>query len=96
MSEQAAASRITEETVQGGALFRLIFFAISLAVIPLSTYYGSQRFLWNGDSTFAAISAVFAANLVLLVYIVLSVYEDKKLNEPRKGDEQTRETRKDK
>ncbi|KAL5488051.1 VMA21 [Sanghuangporus weigelae] len=96
MSEQAAAARITEETVQGGALFRLIFFAISLAVVPLSTYYGSQRFLWNGNSTFAAISAVFAANLVLLVYIVQSVYEDKKLNEPRELDEKMRETRKDK
>ena len=32
-----------------GALVKLIIFAVSLAVVPLSTYYGSQRLIWNGE-----------------------------------------------
>lgn len=48
----------------------------------------------EGNSTFAAISAVFAANVVLVAYIAQSVYEDKKQNEPRKGEVKTTETKK--
>lgn len=49
-----------------------------------------------GDSMFAAISAVFAANVVLVAYIAQSVYEDKKQNESRGEDVKSVETRKDK
>ena len=48
----------------------------------------------EGDSTFAAISAVFAANVVLVAYIIQSVYEDKQQNEIREGVAKTNETKK--
>ncbi|EJD01447.1 uncharacterized protein FOMMEDRAFT_88895 [Fomitiporia mediterranea MF3/22] len=79
-----------------GVLLRLIVFAISLAVVPLSTYYGTQRFVWKGDSTFAAISAVFVANVVLVAYIAISVYEDKQQTAPRRVEGKADESKKEK
>lgn len=46
------------------------------------------------DSTLAAITAVLAANAVLVAYIIQSVYEDKKDNEKRNEAIKEVETRK--
>lgn len=70
-------------------------FSLSLGIVPLTSYYASLHFIWDGtitilrrakllvdsrysgNSTFAAITAVVAANLVLIVYIVLSILDDR-------------------
>ncbi|KAJ4466485.1 hypothetical protein J3R30DRAFT_2266991 [Lentinula aciculospora] len=52
-------------------------FSLSLGIVPLTLYYGSLHYLWNGNSTFAAITAIVAANIVLIAYIILSILEDK-------------------
>ena len=49
-----------------------------------------------GDSTFAAISAVFAANFVLVAYIVQSVYEDKERGNVKSEENKDGETHKKK
>lgn len=92
-----------ELTVFRGTLAKLIVFSVSLAVAPLATYFGSEKYLWNGacttllqrvmlfirltmiagNSTYAAISAVVAANVVLVSYIITSVMDDTSANETR-------------
>ncbi|ESK97537.1 hypothetical protein Moror_17537 [Moniliophthora roreri MCA 2997] len=77
MSEQAAVARVTSNVASRGTLLKLIVFSLSLGIVPLASYYGSLKYFWNGNTTFAAITAVFAANLVLIIYIVTSLLEDK-------------------
>ncbi|KAI0321830.1 hypothetical protein OF83DRAFT_1168103 [Amylostereum chailletii] len=76
MSAQAAPSRVTEQGAQRGVLVKLVIFSISLGAVPLASYFGSEKYLWNGNSTYAAITAIVAANVVLVAYIVVSLIED--------------------
>ena len=94
---------------------KLVAFSVALAVVPISSYFGSLWYIFNGaymyflppsfripllrvtwgitrayglpfsfiydnripgNATFAAIVAVVAANLVLVLYITLSILED--------------------
>ncbi|EPQ59310.1 hypothetical protein GLOTRDRAFT_136211 [Gloeophyllum trabeum ATCC 11539] len=77
MSEQAKPANITDQAAKGGVLTKLILFSLSLGIIPISSYFLSERYVWNGNSNYAAITAVFAANVVLVTYIILSILEDK-------------------
>ncbi|KAL0582035.1 vacuolar ATPase assembly integral membrane protein vma21 [Marasmius crinis-equi] len=77
MSEQVAAANVVADAAAGGTLIKLIIFSISLGVAPLGSYYASLKYLWNGNTIYAAITAVVAANIVLITYIVLSLLEDK-------------------
>ncbi|KAJ3937335.1 MAG: hypothetical protein NXY57DRAFT_1107255 [Lentinula lateritia] len=76
-SEQAAIGKLNTNTASNGTLSKLVIFSLSLGIVPLTSYYGSLHYLWNGNSTFAAITAVVAANVVLIAYIILSILEDK-------------------
>ncbi|KAH9977983.1 hypothetical protein BGW80DRAFT_1166345, partial [Lactifluus volemus] len=73
-----------------GVLVKLIIFSLSLGIIPITSYFASERYVWNGNSTLAAITAIVAANIVLVAYIVSSLSDDKaereagKLSESRK------------
>lgn len=77
MSEQVAVGRITSNVASRGTLIKLTIFSLSLGIVPLASYFGSLKYIWNGNSTFAAITAVAAANVVLVAYIVSSLMEDK-------------------
>jgi len=78
MSAQAAPSQIQAKAASKGVLAKLLLFSISLGVIPLSSYYASLKYVFEGNSTFAAITAVVAANVVLVAYIITSLLEDRK------------------
>lgn len=78
--------------MHSGTLFKLIIFSLSLGIVPLTSYYASLHFFWDGildvsymrssahpclgNSTFAAITAIVAANVVLILYIISSILED--------------------
>ncbi|KAH9966139.1 hypothetical protein BC827DRAFT_1125396, partial [Russula dissimulans] len=70
--------------VYSGVLLKLVTFAVSLALVPISMYFASEKYLWNGNSTFSAITAVVAANVVLVTYIVASLRDDRPEQETRK------------
>ncbi|PIL37250.1 hypothetical protein GSI_00943 [Ganoderma sinense ZZ0214-1] len=95
MSEQAAAGKIVEKQAeqQGGVLTKLIIFALSLGILPISSYFVSRDFLWNGNTIFAAITAIVAANIILVAYIVESLREEARLK-TEKG-KQPSESKKD-
>jgi len=78
MSNQAAIGKVTAEAAQGGVLIKLVIFSLSLAIVPITSYFASLKYIWSGNATFAAITAVFSANLVLVTYICVSIMEDKK------------------
>ncbi|KAG6838084.1 hypothetical protein H0H87_005631 [Tephrocybe sp. NHM501043] len=85
MSEQVAAGKVVQVTAARSVLIKLVLFSLSLGLIPLTSYFASQKYLWNGNSTYAAITAVASANIVLIAYIISSVLEDK---EPALGGTQ--------
>ncbi|CAD6583446.1 MAG: hypothetical protein TREMPRED_003569, partial [Tremellales sp. Tagirdzhanova-0007] len=77
MSTRVASGKMAEgNTIQPSILYKLILFAILMAVAPIGTYFGSLRYVWNGSSTPSAISAVIAANIVLVGYVVVAFRED--------------------
>ncbi|KAI0049639.1 hypothetical protein FA95DRAFT_1677437 [Auriscalpium vulgare] len=94
MSSQVVSANAAEQAVQqSGVLFKLILFSLSLGVVPLSSYFLSEKYVWSGNSTFAAITAIVAANVVLVTYIILSLLEDKQ--EQKKAGTKPGESRKE-
>ncbi|KXN83732.1 Vacuolar ATPase assembly integral membrane protein VMA21 [Leucoagaricus sp. SymC.cos] len=83
MSEQAAASRIQTNAASKGVLAKLLLFSVSLGAVPLASYYASLKYFYQGNPTIAAITAVVAANVVLVAYIITSLLEDRKDNAQR-------------
>ncbi|KAF5369781.1 hypothetical protein D9758_001151 [Tetrapyrgos nigripes] len=76
MAEQIAIAKANSEVAQRGTLVKLIIFSLSLGIAPLSAYYASLKYIWNGNATWAALTAVLTANFVLVAYIITSIYED--------------------
>lgn len=75
---------------------QLLVLTFALAFAPITFYYVSRDYLWDGtspgcvywwlltlfpsgNSTMAAITAVVAANVVLAVYIFMSIKEEREL-----------------
>jgi len=86
MSARGVSAETSAHAAQegGGVLLKLIIFSLSLALVPISMYFVSEKYLWNGNSTFSAITAVVAANVVLISYIIASLREDRAEQEARK------------
>ncbi|KAI9466821.1 hypothetical protein BJY52DRAFT_1110480, partial [Lactarius psammicola] len=59
-----------------GVLLKLVIFSLSLGIVPIASYFASEKYIWDGNSTFAAITAIVAANIVLIAYIVSSLRDD--------------------
>ncbi|KAL4268851.1 Vacuolar ATPase assembly integral membrane protein VMA21 [Pleurotus pulmonarius] len=77
MSEQKAVATVNRQIAAGsGTLVKLGIFSIALGVVPITSYFGSLHYVWEGNATYAAITAVVAANVVLISYIIASVLED--------------------
>ncbi|KIK99265.1 hypothetical protein PAXRUDRAFT_822957 [Paxillus rubicundulus Ve08.2h10] len=78
MSSQSATANATAQAATRGALIKLLLFAVTLATLPISSYFISLKYMWAGNSNYAAMTAICAANLVLVAYIAMSVLEDRK------------------
>jgi len=89
MSAQGVSAQTSGQAIEDGkgVLLKLVIFSLSLGIIPITSYFASEKYIWNGDSTFAAITAVVAANVVLVAYIVSSLREDRAEQEARKLSE---------
>ncbi|KAF8558867.1 hypothetical protein OG21DRAFT_1503831 [Imleria badia] len=78
MSNQSTAADATAQAASRGPLIKLLLFAVTLAFLPISSYFISLKYMWAGNNNYAAITAISAANLVLVAYIVTSILEDRK------------------
>ncbi|EIM21549.1 hypothetical protein WALSEDRAFT_13057, partial [Wallemia mellicola CBS 633.66] len=58
------------------SITKLLAFSIALVVLPISIYFITLNSIFNGNSTYAAISAALTANVVLMLYVGLAIYED--------------------
>ncbi|RDB22877.1 Vacuolar ATPase assembly integral membrane protein VMA21 [Hypsizygus marmoreus] len=77
MSEQAAVGKVNTNLAARTTLIKLFIFSVSLGIVPISSYFGSLKYVWNGNATFAAITAVVSANVVLVAYIISSLLDDR-------------------
>ncbi|KAH9938561.1 uncharacterized protein B0H18DRAFT_967781 [Fomitopsis serialis] len=78
MSGQVAAANVAGQAArQSGILVKLLIFAAALATAPISSYFLSKDYLWDGNTVLAAITAIVAANVVLVSYIVMSIREER-------------------
>ncbi|TFK76023.1 hypothetical protein BDN72DRAFT_954551 [Pluteus cervinus] len=93
MSEKRAPAKVAEQVVARGVFLKLIIFSIALGVAPLGSYYGSLNSIWGGNSTYAAITAVGAANAVLIAYIITSLLEDQGTSQPIQPAGESRKNR---
>ncbi|KAI0776008.1 hypothetical protein BD413DRAFT_525726 [Trametes elegans] len=93
MSEKVAVSKVVAQAESGSVLAKLVVFALSLGIAPISSYFLSRDYLWNGNTIYAAITAIVSANLVLVAYIIESVREESRLN--ARETPQKAETKKD-
>ncbi|KAI0832531.1 hypothetical protein BC628DRAFT_1414821 [Trametes gibbosa] len=94
MSEQAAAGKLVAQGDQsGGVLVKLIIFALSLGIVPLSSYFLSRDYLWDGNTIYAAITAIVAANTVLVLYIVEAMREESRLRTREKQEAESKKNR---
>ncbi|KAG8902990.1 hypothetical protein FS837_001655 [Tulasnella sp. UAMH 9824] len=95
MSAQAAPANATQNAAEtGSVLVKLAVFTACLGLAPISTYYLSQKYLWDGNSTYAAITSIIAANFVLVTYIITAVREDAQSQKPvPKAESETKKDR---
>ncbi|KAJ7699968.1 hypothetical protein B0H17DRAFT_1195987 [Mycena rosella] len=82
MSAQVAVGKLNEDAASSAQLAKLVFFSLSLGIIPIASYFASLKYLWNGNATYAALTAVVGANLVLVGYITTSILDDKRTTAP--------------
>lgn len=58
-------------------MLKLLFFSGAMLVLPLSAYYLSLEYLFQGYKTnYAAITAAITANLVVVAYVIVAFLED--------------------
>ncbi|KAF5320874.1 hypothetical protein D9619_000519 [Psilocybe cf. subviscida] len=97
MSSQAAMSNLNAEASSRAALFKLLAFSVMLGVLPIGSYFASRNYLWEGNDTYAAITAIVAAQFVLVSYIIVAVVEDRQQGKPLQGEKKKpAESKKDK
>ncbi|PPQ63432.1 hypothetical protein CVT24_004942 [Panaeolus cyanescens] len=95
MSEQVAAAKLNADVAASGVLLKLLAFSVLLGVLPIGSYFLSLKYVWDENSTFAAITAVVAANLVLVGYIIASAIEDKQASASQASNQPKKESKKD-
>lgn len=63
--------------ISSTVMLKLISFSAAMLILPLSAYYLSLEYLFQGYKTnYAAITAAIVANLVVVGYVVVAFMED--------------------
>ncbi|CAH7688155.1 hypothetical protein BY996DRAFT_7630870 [Phakopsora pachyrhizi] len=73
-------------------VFKLGIVSISMAVLPIATFYGTLgRVFDENNTTASAISAIVVTNIILIGYIFMALMEkDDKIDESRSTKESNR------
>ncbi|KAL1925646.1 uncharacterized protein VTP21DRAFT_529 [Calcarisporiella thermophila] len=74
--------------VPKNVILKLISFTLAIIFGPLLTYYYTLQSVFSGNSTYAAISAIIVANILLVLYIIVAVWEDKEDLSTKKAKKQ--------
>ncbi|KAL1737722.1 hypothetical protein HDZ31DRAFT_70867 [Schizophyllum fasciatum] len=76
MADQAAVGVNISKAASRATLIKLVIFSAALGIVPLASYFTSEKYLWDGNATYAALTAIVAANIILVLYIITSLLED--------------------
>ncbi|KAH9814826.1 hypothetical protein DFH28DRAFT_1107806 [Melampsora americana] len=58
-------------------IFKLGIVSISMAILPIATYYGTLgRVFEANNTTAAAIAAIVVTNIILIGYVILAILEN--------------------
>ncbi|KAF8607929.1 hypothetical protein BDV93DRAFT_552738 [Ceratobasidium sp. AG-I] len=87
VAAETAPAKLAEAAADSAVLFKLTSFSLALGVVPLSSYFFSMYYVWGGNSTYAAITAIVSANIVLVIYILVSISEDRASQTPAPKEE---------
>ncbi|KAJ3330633.1 vacuolar ATPase assembly integral membrane protein vma21 [Blyttiomyces sp. JEL0837] len=69
---------VSNKTVVPPAVIaKLIFFSVLMFSLPIGMYFYTLNNVFDGNTTYSAISAVVVANMVLIAYVVMAFLEDK-------------------
>jgi len=71
-------NRGADKPLQWSTLVKLSTFSLSLAVVPIASYFLTLQYVWAGNATASALFAVFTANLIIVAFVVVSVQEENK------------------
>jgi len=61
-----------------------------MALLPLTSYFVSLKYLFENNTTIAAISAVVVANVVLVGFIVVAIREEQEDGKMVVGEDKRR------
>jgi len=73
---------VKAQTTQNGTLVKLMFFSLALGIVPISTYFFTQTYVFNENSVWAALAAVVAANIILISYVIVAIREESAPEKP--------------
>ncbi|KAF9922364.1 vacuolar ATPase assembly integral membrane protein vma21 [Linnemannia zychae] len=62
--------------ISNSTVAKLAFFTFAMIVLPIGTYFVSVDRYFEGNATYAGISAAVVANVILLAYVAVAVMED--------------------
>ncbi|KAI0284962.1 hypothetical protein BGY98DRAFT_946439 [Russula aff. rugulosa BPL654] len=50
MSAQGVSAQVSTQTIEQGTgvLFKLVLFSLSLGIVPITSYFASEKYIWNG------------------------------------------------
>ncbi|TIA84984.1 hypothetical protein E3P99_04098 [Wallemia hederae] len=66
----------SNEAVTRSSITKLVAFSLALVLLPIAIYFISLDGVYSGNSTYAAITAAVTANVVLISYVAMAIYED--------------------
>ncbi|KAG0249229.1 vacuolar ATPase assembly integral membrane protein vma21 [Mortierella polycephala] len=78
----ASSSSSTSTNVSSSTLAKLAFFTIAMICFPIGTYFVTVDRYFDGNATYAGISAAVMANVVLFAYVLVAVMEDSQASRP--------------
>ncbi|KAF9915149.1 hypothetical protein BX616_006795 [Lobosporangium transversale] len=81
-SSSSTPVRSTSPAVSTSTLVKLAFFTVAMIFFPIGTYFISVDRYFDGNTTYAGISAAVMANVVLFAYVVAAVLEDSQSSRP--------------
>ncbi|KAF9999617.1 vacuolar ATPase assembly integral membrane protein vma21 [Entomortierella chlamydospora] len=81
-SSSPAVPSTRSPNVATSTLAKLAFFTMAMICLPIGTYFITLDHYFDGNATYAGISAAVMANLVLFAYVIVAVLEDSQASRP--------------
>ncbi|KAF9108745.1 vacuolar ATPase assembly integral membrane protein vma21 [Mortierella sp. AM989] len=82
LSSSSSTPPARSTNIATSTLVKLAFFTVAMISFPIGTYFITIDRYFDGNATYAGISAAVVANLVLFAYVIVAVMEDSQASRP--------------